>query len=88
MNGVEHLSCGDRKCVYGKKEGAEDTYTGCQCIPYPKTAHYVDPVDHDAHVEKIKSAKWAMHHLRRENKRLTKEVSSLWDDIHQRNDSE
>ena len=72
MRGVAHLSCGDKNCVYGHIEGDEYTYSGCKCVPYPNRDNFVG-------IEKIKSAKWALHHLRRENKRLTKLLENYSD---------
>jgi len=69
---VVGLSCGDYNCVYGNKEDEEITYGGCKCLPYPNRQDGIG-------VEKIKSAKWAMHTLRRQNKQLQGQIGLLSD---------
>jgi hypothetical protein len=69
MSKVIHLSCGSRNCVYGNEEG-ELPYGQCKCVPYPSRDKFQD-------IEKIKSAKWAIHTLRRENAKLNKQIDQL-----------
>ena len=70
MSNIVELSCGNYNCVYGNKEGVEKTYGYCKCILYP---HRHDGIG----VEKVKTVKWAIHELRRQNKKLQKEVALL-----------
>lgn len=77
MPNVTDLSCGNYKCVYGNKKGIEKTFGVCKCIPYPPRHDVVG-------VEKVKSAKWAMHELRRQNKKLHEQVAFLTGMIHDR----
>jgi hypothetical protein len=80
MPNVVDLSCGNYKCVYGNKEDEEVTYGVCKCIPYPRfeLTHF----EKDNRTEKVKSAKWAIHLLRAQNKKLHEEVAHLTDRLY------
>jgi hypothetical protein len=75
MSDISKLSCGNYQCVYGVEVEGHATYGYCKCIPYPRfeLTHHEKAM----RTEKIKTAKWAMHHLRKQNKKLEEKIAHL-----------
>lgn len=70
MTSVLNNACGNYKCVYGVRDENDVTYGTCKCIPYPDSQDQIG-------VEKIKTAKWSIHHLRKLAIKQESEINHL-----------